>query len=92
MDDVQPSWLSPESQSRRNDSSSSAIGTYNLYGQKKGNTPAPPGLVLVERVPVGKAAIDSIGYTANANTNSSASASVRGCWTLLPDPGKPHLP
>jgi hypothetical protein len=84
VDDVQPSWLSPESESRRNDSSSTAISTYNLYGQKKGSAPAP-GFVLVERVPVGKAAIEGSGH------NSNSSSTGGGHWALLPDPGTPHL-
>ena len=81
MDDVQPSWLSPESESRRNDSSSTAIRTYNLYDQKKGTAPAPPSLVLVERVPIGKAAVEGSG----SSTSASANGGTR--WTLLPDPG-----
>lgn len=89
MDDVQPSWLSPESESRRNDSSSTAIRTYNLYDQKKGTAPAPPSLVLVERVPIGKAAVEGSGY--NPSTSASASANGGTRWTLLPDPGTRHL-
>jgi hypothetical protein len=84
VDDVQPSWLSPESESRRNDSSSTAISTYNLYGQKKGTAPVP-GLVLVERVPVGKAAIEGSGYNSNSNASGGSH------WALLADPGTPHL-
>ena len=91
MDDVQPSWPSPESEARRNDSSSTAIRTYNLYDQKKGTAPAPPSLVLVERVPIGKAAVEGSGYNPSTSTSASASANGGTRWTLLPDPGTRHL-
>lgn len=90
VDDVQPSWLSPEpeseSESGRTDSNSTSLRTYSPYGQrKKGNSPSTPGLVLVERVPVGNAAI-----AAGGSSSDLPSACCR--WTLVPDPGMLSVP